>query len=134
MQIKRFSPRNEVIMVLRDEQAHDVKTDAGIFLPNRAVELANEGVVRAVGPNSQYQVDQRVVFTKYAGSELPLNGVTYLLLKEKEVQGVIEATEVDGPVGDTGAATTENLDAAVQEALGKLEKTATGYTSPLAAE
>lgn len=85
-----FTPANETIMVLRDETPGEKKTDGGLFIPGRAVELSNQGEVRAVNPTSQYAVGDRIVFTKYAGSEIELNGVTYLLLKEKEIQGTIK--------------------------------------------
>ena len=113
-----FSPRNETVLVLRDDSANDVKTDGGLYIPNRAVELSNQGEVRAVGPNSQYEVGQRVVFTKYAGSELALNNVPYILLKEKEIQGVI----YDAP----GTDTLVDKEAQLQVALAQFERTKQG--------
>jgi len=87
--VQVFTPANETIMVLRDNVG-DTKMENGLYRPERAVELSNQGEVRAVNPNSQYAVGDRIVFTKYAGSEIELNGVTYLLLKEKEIQGTIK--------------------------------------------
>ena len=132
MIIQKFSPRNKCIMVLRDEGAEDKKTEGGLFIPGRAVELANQGEVRAVPPDSQYEVGQRVVFTKYAGSEFTLNGVLYILLPEKDIQGTVDDIEVArieaGPITHISVPPTDAeraaTDKAVQEALEKLAKQA----------
>ena len=112
-----FSPRNETVLVLRDE-VKDKVSEGGIIFADRAVELANQGEVRAVGPASQYEVGQRVVFTKYAGSEIELNGVPYLLLKEKEIQGTIVEVNV--------AETVKEKEDQLQKALAQFEATGRG--------
>lgn len=86
-EMKVLTPKNSVIMVLRDEVK--AKKVGSLYIADQSIELANEGEVRAVNEKSEYEVGDRVVFTKYAGSEIDLNGVTYLLLPEKDVQGKI---------------------------------------------
>src|SRR5208282_1919967 len=81
---------NNTVQVLRDEAAGDKQSEGGIFIPGRAVEIANQGEVRAAAEGSQYQIGDRVIFTKYAGSTIELNGIEYVLLKEKEIQGTVE--------------------------------------------
>lgn len=125
-----FTPLNNTIMVLRDESAGDVKSDGGLFIPGRAVEIANEGEVRAVPdsrPNANppyepsVEVGDRVVFTKYAGSEFTLNGVPYILLKETELQGKVRKVLSST---DSTPHTEEDLKDTVQKALAELEKQA----------
>ena len=129
MIIQKFSPRNKCIMVLRDEGAEDKKTEGGLFIPGRAVVLANQGEVRAVPPDSQYEVGQRVVFTKYAGSEFTLNGVLYILLPEKDIQGTVDDIGVPNRIDEAmdyieSAPIKEDVEAEVQKALEQLAKQA----------
>ena len=99
----------DVIMVLRDE-VKEKKSDSGnLIIPDRAVEMANQGEVRAVSADSSYEVGQRVVFVKYSGADLELNGVTYTLLKEMEVKGTV--IEVNVPE------TVKEKEDALQKAL-----------------
>src|SRR5271170_3751928 len=113
-----FSPKNQTVLALRDDSANDVQTEGGLFIPNRAVELSNQGEVRAAEKDSPYAVGDRVVFTKYAGSEIELNGVPYLLLKEKEIQGTITTVNV----AETIAEKNDQL----QKALAQFEATGRG--------
>jgi chaperonin GroES len=112
-----FTPANDTVLVLRDE-VKEKKSDGGIIYADRAVELANQGEVRAASSTSQYKAADRVVFTKYAGSEIELNGVTYLLLKEKEIQGTI----IEVNVGETVKEKQDQL----QKALAQFEATGRG--------
>jgi co-chaperonin GroES (HSP10) len=105
-------------MVLRDE-VKEKKSDSGnLIIPDRAVEMANQGEVRAVSADSSYEVGQRVVFVKYSGADLELNGVTYTLLKEMEVKGTV--IEVNVPE------TVKEKEDALQKALAQFEATGRG--------
>lgn len=80
--------------------ANETKTKSGIFLPDTAKEKPQEGEVLAVGPGrvmengkrvtSELQVGQRVIFAKYAGTEIKLDGQEYLILRENDILGIVE--------------------------------------------
>jgi chaperonin GroES len=83
-----------VVKVVKDE-----KTSGGIILPENAQEKPQTGEILAVGPgkildNGSRQVidvavGDRILFAKYSGTEVKLDGETYLLLAEKDILGVI---------------------------------------------
>jgi len=64
-------------------------TASGIVLPETAKEKPQQGTIEAVGSEEEMLTDlavgDRVLFAKYAGSEISMNGTDYLLLEESEV-------------------------------------------------
>ena len=86
--------------VLVRPQAREEKTSGGIILPDTAKEKPQEGVVVAVGPGRrnnkgervpmQVKVDQRVLYAKYAGTEITIDGTEHLLLRESDILAVLE--------------------------------------------
>ncbi|MCL6611623.1 MAG: co-chaperone GroES [Peptococcaceae bacterium] len=76
------------------------KTRGGIFLPETAKEKPQEGKVVAVGPGRvldsgdrvkiDVKVDDRVLYSKYAGNEVKIDGEEYVILREMDVLGVVE--------------------------------------------
>lgn len=84
-----------VVKVLKQEQ-----TSGGIFLPDTAQEKPQMGEVIAVGPGKMdddgdrlpmdVKTGDRVIFAKYSGTEVKLDGAEYLLLAEKDILGIIE--------------------------------------------
>lgn len=134
MQIQKFIPSahpplrdNDTVLVLRDDQASEKRTPGGLVIPGQSVELANQGEVRASAEGSSYQVGERVIFVKYAGATLELNGVEYILIKEKELQGRVVLVEV--PSGYTSSVpweTSADNDAKLQAALKQFEETGRG--------
>ncbi len=80
--------------------AKEAVTKSGIVLPDTAKEKPQEGEIIAVGPGkvldngkrteSGVQVGQRVLFAKYAGTEIKLDGQEYLILRESDIMGIIE--------------------------------------------
>lgn len=125
--MKIITPFNETLLVLRDE-TKEKKSDGGIFLADRSIELANEGEVRAVPDDVFDENDKRIyhcpfnpgdriLFTKYAGNEVEINGVEYLLLKQKEIQGRVR--EVFS-ANEATPQSTDDVAAAAAEALAKL--------------
>lgn len=80
--------------------AGETQTKSGIFLPDTAKEKPQEGEVLAVGPGrvmdngkrvtSEIQAGQRVLFAKYAGTEIKLDGQEYLILRESDILGIVE--------------------------------------------
>lgn len=85
-----------VIKVLASEE----KTQSGIVLPDTAKERPQEGEVVAVGPGRisndgqkipmEVAVGDRVIFAKYAGTEIKLDGEEYLILNEYDLLAVVE--------------------------------------------
>jgi chaperonin GroES len=75
-------------------------TKSGIVLPDTAKEKPQEGEVLAVGPGKvldngkhttpEVKVGQRVLFAKYAGTEVKVNDEDYLILRESDVMGIVE--------------------------------------------
>jgi chaperonin GroES len=80
--------------------AREAVTKSGIVLPDTAKEKPQEGEVLAVGPGKvldngkrstlEVQVGQKVLFAKYAGTEIKLDGEEYLILRESDVMGIVE--------------------------------------------
>jgi len=85
-----------IIKVLEKEE----KTSSGIVLPDKAKEKPQEGEVMAVGPGRvldngtrvemDVQVGNKVVFSKYAGTEVKIDGEEYLILRQDDILGVFE--------------------------------------------
>lgn len=94
----KIRPLQDRILVLRVEG--DEKTSGGIIIPDTAKEKPLEGKVVAVGPGRQdksgkrIEMDvkkgDRVMFSRYAGSEIKIDGVEHLMMKEEDILGVIE--------------------------------------------
>ena len=94
-----FRPLHDRILVRRIEA--DERTAGGIIIPDTAKEKPQEGEVIAVGPgarneNGQLQpldvkVGDRILFGKWSGTEIRLEGADLLILKEADVMGVLEA-------------------------------------------
>ncbi|WP_026103227.1 co-chaperone GroES [Pseudanabaena sp. PCC 6802] len=80
--------------------AKEEKTAGGIFLPDTAKEKSQVGEVAAVGPGAlsdkgdrvalEVKVGDRVMYSKYAGTELKVDNVDYLLLSEKDILAIVE--------------------------------------------
>ncbi|MFY8101792.1 MAG: co-chaperone GroES [Allorhizobium sp.] len=93
----KFRPLHDRIVVRR--VSSEEKTKGGIIIPDTAKEKPQEGEVVAVGPgarNEQGQivaldvkVGDRVLFGKWSGTEVKLDGVDLLIMKEADIMGVI---------------------------------------------
>ncbi|GCE10754.1 co-chaperone GroES [Tengunoibacter tsumagoiensis] len=80
--------------------ARESVTKSGIVLPDTAKEKPQEGEVLAVGPGKildngkrtkvEIEVGQRILFAKYAGTEVKIDGQEYLILRETDVMGIVE--------------------------------------------
>ena len=94
----KIRPLNDRILVLRIEE--EEKTSGGIIIPDTAKEKPQEGKVVAVGPGKlddngkrvalDLKKNDRVLFGKYAGTEIKLNGVEHLIMREDDILGIIE--------------------------------------------
>ena len=80
--------------------SRETVTKSGIVLPDTAKEKPQEGEVLAVGPGKvldngkrvtlEVSVGQKVLFAKYGGSEVKIDGEEYLILRESDIMGIVE--------------------------------------------
>jgi chaperonin GroES len=94
----KIRPVQDRIVVRR--VAEEEKTKGGIIIPDSAKEKPAEGEVVAVGPGKanekgvvrplDVKKGDRVLFGKYSGNEIKLEGVEHIILREDEVLGIIE--------------------------------------------
>ena len=91
-------PLNDRVIVKRLE--NETKTASGIYIPDNAAEKPDQGEVVAVGPGKQdedgdriamsVKVGDRVLFGKYSGQTVKLNGEELLVMKEDDLFAVVE--------------------------------------------
>ena len=91
-------PLRDRILVRRVEEAE--KTRGGIIIPDSAKERPLEGKVIAVGSGKRLEDGQlvkldvkagdRILFGKYAGTEIKIDGVEHIIIREDEVLGILE--------------------------------------------
>ena len=89
-------PLGDRVIVRRVEE--ETKTAGGIYIPDSATEKPSEGEVLAVGKGRltdrgdlipmNVSVGDKVIFGKYAGSEVKVNGEDFLIMKEEDILGV----------------------------------------------
>jgi chaperonin GroES len=94
----KFRPLHDRVVVRRVEQ--EEKTAGGIIIPDTAKEKPQQGEVLAVGPGARDEQGKlvpldvkegdRVLFGKWSGTEVVINGEELLIMKESDVLGVIE--------------------------------------------
>ncbi|WP_448190427.1 co-chaperone GroES [Azospirillum sp. sgz301742] len=95
----KFRPLHDRVVVKRIES--DTKTKGGIIIPDTAKEKPQEGQVIAVGPGARdeagkvvaldVKANDRVLFGKWSGTEVKIDGEDFLIMKESDIMGVIEA-------------------------------------------
>ncbi len=93
-----FRPLHDRILIKRIEEKETEK--GGIIIPDTAKEKPQEGEVIAVGNGKKTEegkvvpldvkAGDRILFGKYSGTEIKIDNQEYLILKEEEVQGVVE--------------------------------------------
>ncbi|MET4689462.1 co-chaperone GroES [Sinorhizobium fredii] len=93
-----FRPLHDRILVRRIEA--EEKTAGGIIIPDTAKEKPQEGEVVAAGPGGRddngqlrpldVKVGDRILFGKWSGTEIKLDGQDFLIMKESDVMGVVE--------------------------------------------
>ncbi len=94
-----FRPLGDRVLVKRVEE--EEKTKGGIIIPDTAKEKPQEGEVIAVGPGARdeagkridpdVKVGDRILFGKWSGSEVRLDGEDLLIMKESDILGVVDA-------------------------------------------
>ncbi|MBN2053588.1 co-chaperone GroES [bacterium] len=95
----KIKPMHDRLLVKRVEEKEEVR--GGIIIPDTAKEKPQEGKVMAVGPGKPgkegelipmtVKAGDMILFGKYAGTEIKIDGEEYLIMREDDVLGVIEA-------------------------------------------
>ena len=96
----QFRPLHDRVVVKRVEE--ETKTRGGIIIPDPANEKPMQGEVLAVGPGARNEkgelqaldvkVGDRILFGKWSGTEVKLDGDELLIMKESDIMGVIETS------------------------------------------
>ena len=94
-----FRPLHDRVLIRRVEQ--EARTAGGIIIPDTAKEKPMEGEVVAVGPGARSEdgkihpldvkVGDRVLFGKWSGTEIKLDGEELMIMKESDIMGIVEA-------------------------------------------
>lgn len=94
----RFRPLHDRVLVRRIEE--DAKTPGGIIIPDTAKEKPIQGEVIAVGPGGRTEAGRllplevkpgdRVLFSKWSGTEVKIGGEDLLIMKESDILGILE--------------------------------------------
>ena len=94
----KIRPLNDRVLVLRIEE--EEKTSGGIIIPDTAKEKPQEGKVIAAGPGKfddngkrmplDVKKGDRVLFGKYAGSDIKVDGVEHLIMREDDILAILE--------------------------------------------
>jgi chaperonin GroES len=96
----QFRPLHDRVVVQRVDA--EEKTKGGIIIPDTAKEKPQEGKVIAVGPGARdengklqpldVKVGDRILFGKWSGTEIKLDGEDFLIMKESDIMGVLTET------------------------------------------
>src|SRR5947209_5319764 len=97
-----FRPLHDRVVVQRVDA--EEKTKGGIIIPDTAKEKPQEGKIIAVGPGGRdesgkltpldVKAGDRVLFGKWSGTEIKLDGEDYLIMKESDIMGVLDQTAI----------------------------------------
>ncbi len=97
----KFRPLHDRVVVRRVDA--EEKTAGGIIIPDTAKEKPQQGEVIAVGPGARdengklqpldVRVGDRVLFGKWSGTEVKIDGEDLLIMKESDIMGIIEQSE-----------------------------------------
>ena len=93
-----FRPLHDRVLVRRVE--HEAKTTGGIIIPDTAQEKPMEGEIIAVGPGARgedgkvqpldVKTGDRVLFGKWSGTEIKIDGEELMIMKESDIMGLLE--------------------------------------------
>jgi chaperonin GroES len=94
----KFRPLHDRVLLRRVEQ--EAKTTGGIIIPDTAQEKPMEGEIIAVGPGARgedgkvhpldVKTGDRVLFGKWSGTEIKLDGEDLMIMKESDIMGLVE--------------------------------------------
>ena len=94
----KIRPLNDRVLVIRVEE--EQKTAGGIIIPDTAKEKPQEGKIVAAGPGKlgddgkrtplNVKKGDKILFSKYAGTEIKIDGIEHIFMKEDDILGVLE--------------------------------------------
>jgi chaperonin GroES len=94
----KIRPFNERVLVIREEG--EQKSSGGIIIPDTAKEKPQRGKIAAAGPGKmgengkripmEVKAGDRVLFSKYAGTEIKLDGIEHVFMKEDDILSIVE--------------------------------------------
>ena len=94
----KFRPLHDRVVVKRSDA--EEKSAGGIIIPDTAKEKPSEGEIIAVGPGGRdengklipidLKTGDRVLFGKWSGTEVKIDGIDYLIMKESDIMGVLD--------------------------------------------
>src|SRR5579885_3023878 len=84
----KFRPLHDRVLVRRIEEAETVR--GGIIIPDTAKEKPQEGEAIACGNGKLLDTGDRVLFGKYSGNEIKLDGEDFLILREDEILAILD--------------------------------------------
>jgi chaperonin GroES len=97
----KFRPLHDRVVIERIDA--EAKTPGGIIIPDTAQQKPQEGRVVGVGPGGRdengklipidVKVGDRILFGKWSGTEVKIDGVEYLIMKESDIMGVLVEAE-----------------------------------------
>ena len=97
----KFRPLHDRVVVKRVAEVE--KTKGGIIIPDTAKEKPMEGEIVAVGPGGRdengklvpldVKAGDRILFGKWSGTEVKIDGVDLLIMKESDIMGILEETK-----------------------------------------
>ena len=95
----KIKPLNERVLVIREEE--EQKSTGGIIIPDTAKEKPQRGKIVATGPGKmgddgkrvpmEVKVGDRILFSKYAGTEIKLDGIEHVFMKEDDILSIIDS-------------------------------------------
>jgi chaperonin GroES len=98
----KFSPLHDRVVIERLDA--EAKSAGGIIIPDTAQEKPQQGKVVAIGPGGrdesgklipiEVKVGDRILFGKWSGTEVKIDGIEYLIMKESDIMGVLLEAEV----------------------------------------
>ena len=94
----KIKPLNDRVLVIREEE--EQKSTGGIIIPDTAKEKPQRGRIVAAGPGKMgedgkrtpldVKEGDRILFSKYAGTEIKLDGVEHVFMKEDDILSIVE--------------------------------------------
>ena len=96
----KFRPLHDRVVVRRIQA--EEKTKGGIIIPDTAKEKPQQGKIVAAGPGARgedgklikldVKVGDKILYGKWSGTEVKLDGVEYLIMKESDIMGILEGS------------------------------------------
>jgi chaperonin GroES len=100
-ELMKFRPLHDRVVIERIDA--EAKTAGGIIIPDTAKEKPQQGKVIAVGPGGRdesgklipidVRVGERILFGKWSGTEVKIDGIEYLIMNESDIMGVLVEAE-----------------------------------------